>query len=106
PSDHLLCLAFGLVLSPPCLQRGVTGQLSGSRLHPALCLVNLSFSLVASSFGHVHLLSRTGQQKMLNPPGPMISPTTMSTIPATTPPRTRVTIPAITKIAAMIQRIV
>src|SRR6266540_6891513 len=57
---------------------------------------------IASSSG----LPSGVQQKMLNPPGPMISPTTMSTMPATRPPRTIVTIPQITKITATIQRIV
>src|ERR671911_3164077 len=39
---------------------------------------------------------------MLTPPGPTNSPTMISTIPATTAPRTRLTIPAITRTAAMI----
>src|SRR5919197_1011524 len=41
---------------------------------------------------------------MLPPPGPTSSPTMMSTMPARIPPRISVTMPAITKIAAMIHR--
>src|SRR4029453_1778608 len=43
------------------------------------------------------------QQKMLTPPGPIKRPTTIRPIPYRTPPRTSITIPEITKIAAMIQ---
>src|SRR5437773_5934121 len=39
---------------------------------------------------------------MLTPPGPISSPTMMSTMPARTPPRMSVTIPAITSMTAMI----
>src|SRR5436309_5915112 len=41
---------------------------------------------------------------MLTPPGPMSSPTMMSTMPARIPPRISVRMPAITKTAAMIHR--
>src|SRR5262245_35484949 len=43
---------------------------------------------------------------MLTPPGPTRRPTITRTIPAATPPLIRVTIPAITRTAAMIHRIV
>src|SRR5918996_2085696 len=43
---------------------------------------------------------------MLTPPGPTRRPTTITTLPATTEPRSRLTMPAITRIAAMIHRIV
>src|SRR6266516_3486692 len=40
---------------------------------------------------------------MLHPPGPTAKPMMMSRIPARTPPRINVTIPAITRITALIQ---
>ena len=46
------------------------------------------------------------QQKMLTPPGPINRPMMVRTMPYSTTPRSRVTIPPITQIAAMIHRIV
>jgi hypothetical protein len=52
------------------------------------------------------LLDPQSQLKRLTPPGPTNSPTTMSTIPQRIWRRNRATMPAITRITAMIQRIV
>jgi hypothetical protein len=46
------------------------------------------------------------QQKMLTPPGPIRRPTMMRRMPKSTEPRSSVTIPPMTKITAMIHRIV
>ena len=52
------------------------------------------------------LLDPRSQEKRLTPPGPTSSPTTMSTIPQRIWRRNSATMPAITRITAIIQRIV